>query len=141
MSRTPPAALPTTWADWATMRKSERPAMNDSGGRTTAISVLRMPAATGEIRPREKSRASSTGIGTAALAISATIAAESRSQVIIRRRGGTRSTRLDSNAPPNRYGTNASVNVTPARNGEAVRSYTSTVSATAATMSPSIETV
>ncbi len=96
--------------------------MNDSGDRTTAISVLRIPAATGEISPSAKRRASSTGIGTLELAISATITAESTSQVIIRRRGGTRSTRLDSNAPPNRYGTNASVNVKPARNGEDVRS-------------------
>ena len=98
----PPAPLPTTCADWATMRKSERPAMNTFAGSTTTSSVLRMPAATGETRPRTKSSASRMGIGTAETAISATIAAESRSQAIIRRRGGTRSTRLESSAPPKR---------------------------------------
>ncbi len=73
--------------------------------------------------------------------MSATISAESRSQPIMRRRGGTRSTRLESSAPLNRYGTKASVKVKPARNDEPLRSKTSTVSATAATMSPSMETV
>ena len=118
--RTPPAALPTTWADWATMRKSERPAMNDSGGqddrRSACCACPRRPARSG--RGRRAGRAAPEP-APLELAMSATIAAESRSQAIIRRRGGTRSTRLESNAPLNRYGTNASVNVTPARNGEA----------------------
>ncbi len=76
--------------------------MNDPGGSTTTSSVLRMPVATGEMRPSRKSRASSTGIGTAETAMSATIAAESRSQPIMSLRGGTRSTRLESSAPPKR---------------------------------------
>ena len=76
--------------------------MNAPAGRTTTSSLLRMPPATGEISPSTKSSASSAGTGTAELAMSATIAAESRSQPIIRRRGGTRSTRLESSAPLNR---------------------------------------
>ncbi len=117
----PPVPLPTTCADWATMRKSERPAMKTPPGSTIRASAVRVPAETGEIRPRTKSRARSAGTGTAESAISATIAAEVRSQATIRRRGGTRSTSAESRAPENRYGTNASVNVTPARNGDAVR--------------------
>ena len=84
------------------MRKSERPAMKVFAGSTTTSSALRIPAATGEMRPRAKSSARRTGMGTDDSAISATTAAESRSHEIISRRGGTRSTRLESSAPPKR---------------------------------------
>ena len=84
------------------MRKSERPAMNEEAGRTTTSSALRTPAATGEISPSTNSSASRTGIGMAEVAMSATTAAESRSQPFMRRRGATRSTRLESSAPANR---------------------------------------
>jgi hypothetical protein len=71
--------------------------------------------------------------------MTATMPHDTRSQVIIRRRGGSRSTSELRSVPPSSEGTNASVNVRPARNGDPVRWKTSTVSATAAMTSPTSE--
>jgi hypothetical protein len=68
-----------------------------------------------------------------------TMPADTRSQPTIRRRGGSRSTSTLRSVPPSSEGTNASVNVRPARNGEPVRWNTSTVNATAAITSPTSE--
>jgi hypothetical protein len=128
--------LPTTWADCETTRNSERPATNVSPGRMAASSAVREPACTGAISPSAASSASSAQTGACPAAMTATMAADTRSQQTIRRRGGNRSTSELRSVPPSREGTKASVNVRPARKGDPVRWKTSTVSATAATTSP-----
>ena len=62
-SSSPPVALPTTWADCETMRKSDRPATNVSPGRIDASSAVRVPAWIGLSRPSAASRASSAQTG------------------------------------------------------------------------------
>jgi hypothetical protein len=118
----PPTGLAATWATWTAIRISDRAGTYAASGTAARSSAPWVALASPLANPAAVTSVSSRPTDIPGKAITAVSAAAATYPDTRRRRGGTRSTRLDSSVPVTRNGRNPSANDSDDRTGEWVRS-------------------